>query len=499
MNANWDTLIDETALAGLIPSEYSHFAVPVKDSLVAFLGGLPPAVQEQILADQLSLPPSANFSRRLTRLAQCCPVLHKLGQVMARDQRLAPELRIELRTLESMPPRFDLDTIRAILVRELGDLEFRSLQLLPPAIAEASVAVVIPFTDLSRPDQPEGVFKILKPGIDERLHLELDLLAKVGALLDDRSHELGIPQLDYRETFEQVRTKLSHELQLDKEQDHLRTAARLYADQSEIQIPRVLDHCTSCVTAMERIYGEKVTEHRFDTPAASRALAVRLARAMIAQPIFSHQERALFHCDPHAGNFIAANDGRLGILDWSLVGHLGELERAMLVQVLLGAITLRGEKITAVLKSLDNRGRCDLFELRSCVERWLARMRQGQFPGLTWLTGLLDEATQVSRLSMSSDMVMFRKSLLTLTGVLHEVGACEFHLDRVVLGEFLRSYVQEWPSRWLVSPLSRSFGTRLSNFDIAETLLNLPSAACRYWQAIWRDTLAMRNLSSVCL
>ncbi len=126
------------------------------------------------------LPLDATLSVRLGALARNCPVLHKLGQVLARDGRLAPELRHELRQLESLPPTVDLDTIRAILTDELGPLDELGVTLLPPAIAEASVAVVIPYRDDRDPTAPEGVFKILKPGIEERMELELNLLARRG-------------------------------------------------------------------------------------------------------------------------------------------------------------------------------------------------------------------------------------------------------------------------------------------------------------------------------
>jgi hypothetical protein len=52
------------------------------------------------------------------------------------------------------------------------------------------------------------VFKVLKPGIEERLDQELGLLGRVGSYLDERRHEFGIPHLDYEEVFERLRQKL---------------------------------------------------------------------------------------------------------------------------------------------------------------------------------------------------------------------------------------------------------------------------------------------------
>ena len=341
---NWETLIDEESLASLLPAEYSQFALPFKESLAVFLNHLPQAIQEQLLAQQLALPAEATLSERLGRLAHSCPVLQKLGQILARDQRIAPELRSELSKLESLPSTVPLESIESILRQELGPLESQAIELLPPAIAEASVAVIIPFRDKSSPQQPEGVFKVLKPGIEERLYLELDILTEVGSHLDSRLHDLGIPPIDYQDTFNQVRDKLRCELRLDEEQRHLASATRFFADQPDIVIPALYEHCTPRVTAMERLFGEKVTDHTFTLSTEKQHLAERIARALIVQPILCSEQQALFHCDPHAGNLFSTNDGRLGILDWSLAGHLGASEREALVQVMLAALSMRSER-----------------------------------------------------------------------------------------------------------------------------------------------------------
>ena len=227
--------------------------------------------------------------------------------------------------MESLPPTVPVETIREVLTSQLGPLPALGVCLEPPAIAEASVGVVIPFrrTDPAGQDRPEGVFKVLKPGIDERLEFELELLGQVGSYLDERCEALQIPSLDYEEAFEQVREKLCWEIRLDEEQRHLAKAARFYADEPQVQIPELLEFCTQRVTAMERIRGSKITDHCLPDRRDRRELADLVVRALIARPIFSRASRAMFHCDPHAGNLFLTDTNRLAILDWSLVGFLG--------------------------------------------------------------------------------------------------------------------------------------------------------------------------------
>src|SRR5262245_16247687 len=144
---DWAFLIDESALASVLPDEYARFQRPLSGALAVFLGGLPPARQAAILAEQAALPAAARAPQRLAELARSCPALHKLGQVLARDRRLSPELRRHLQGLESLPPSTPLATIEGTLAREVGPLERVGVTLVPPALAEASVAGVIPVPD----------------------------------------------------------------------------------------------------------------------------------------------------------------------------------------------------------------------------------------------------------------------------------------------------------------------------------------------------------------
>jgi ubiquinone biosynthesis protein len=357
------------------------------------------------------------------------------------------------------------------------------------------VAVVIPFRDDRRASPHDGVFKVLKPGIEERLELELEQLGRVGAHLDDQCEQLSIPQLDYRDTFEQVREKLRWEIRLDQEQRNLLEAAALYKDDSNVQIPTLLDHCTTRVTAMERIFGEKVTDHGLDCALDKHRLADIVSRVLVAQPVFSRASCAMFHGDPHAGNLLYTRDRRLAVLDWSLIGHLGEVERIAMVQIILSAITLNAPRIVAMLMELDTQKQVNRLEMRAVVDRWLCRVRRGQLPGLTWLIGMLDEATRSSRLRVGPNMMMFRKSLHTLEGVVRDLGAEGAEIEKPLLRAFLLQLAQEWPERWFCLPTCRAFATRLSNMDITATILGLPLTAIRLWQAQWHDVLQSWQLA----
>ncbi|MCA9072560.1 MAG: AarF/ABC1/UbiB kinase family protein [Planctomycetaceae bacterium] len=481
--SNWNFLFAHADFESVLGTTYARFAPPVKAGLATFLEGLPANEQSAILELQAGLPPETTLSERLGALARQCPVLHKLGQVLARDRRLSPEFRVQLRQLESLPPTIPVETIESTLTRELGAVERLGVKLQPP-LAEASVAVVVPFeveSPLPTGTPNQGVFKILKPGIEERLEMELGLLGRVGEHLDQRCEELGIPHVDYEDAFREVKRKLIDEVDLTHEQKHLRQAQSFYADDPGVQIPTLLDYSTPRVTAMERLFGEQITEPVFENRKDRRQLAARIVKSLVADAVFSRSSDAMFHGDPHAGNLILTRDGRVGIHDWSLTGSLGEAERVAIVQLVLGAITLDSKSIVTYLKKLDHSKTSNSEVLELVVDDWVARIRRGQFPGFTWLTGLFGDAVEKARLRFAPDLMLFRKSLHTLEGVIADVSADSFRIDEAMLIDFLRHFSQEWPRRWITRPDSRDFATRLSNFDISKLALSYPSTFLRFW------------------
>ncbi|WP_182866551.1 AarF/UbiB family protein [Rhodopirellula sp. JC639] len=477
MTPRWEFLLDEAAFQSILPPQHAHFARPIREGLGLFLSGLPEPQQRSILRGQAKLPASASFSQRLGILARSSPVLHKVGQILARDKRLPLELRGYLSELESLAPSVSQQEVERAVVDELGPTDRLGITL-GPAIAEASVAVVVPF-DCDRTvgaTAASGVMKVLKPGIEEQLDRELSLLVQVGEQLDRRCDELQIPQLDYRDAFTQAHVRLLDEVQLENEQRHLVQAKAFFADEPRVQIPTLLEHCTKRVTSMERLSGGKVTEHGLFAKREKRQLATLVGEALIAGPIFSKSDHPIFHGDPHAGNLFLTDEGRLGILDWSLVGRLGADVRRTVVQLCLSAILLDARAVAARMAELAVQPPADPSALKAVAEKWVCSVRRGQFPGLSWMVAMLDEAVQHAKLRVSDELMLFRKSLLALEGVVTDVGERTGILDRTLNTEFLRHFAIELPQRWLHPPFSRSFATRLSNFDITQAMFAAPAA-----------------------
>ncbi len=478
--SDWLEFCASLGLDDVVPAEYERYRPAIVDGLGYFLENISPERGLEMFAEQAAMSETASAGDRLVAIARHCPALHKLGQILARDRRLPPDFRRLLQTLESMTPQTPLPELRVALEKEVGPLARIGAVVDENPLAEASVAVVIPFTlpassAAFSSGATRGVFKLLKPGIEAKLEEELNVLRGIGALLDERCAEYGIPAIDYEGTFSQVRELLIREVCLAAEQDHLARAGHAYRGRADVMVPEVFPFSTPRVTAMTRIDGVKVTSAGAEVN--RRRLADRIIRALIADPLWSSAQMGMFHADPHAGNLFVAEDGKLAILDWSLVGTLSESERHCLSQILLGALTAdRGRIATAVAALAE--GGVDTDALGRVVGDYVARLGEGTWPGISWLTELMDATAMHAGARFAQNPIMFRKVLHTLKGVLADVSESS-RIDLVLALAFLRQLGKELAPRTLACPLSRDFPTRISNAELWHLYLSSPLIGSR--------------------
>lgn len=459
-----DVLLESLGLSRLVPPSLTAWRPLVVDGMNFFLDRLPAHRLEAIVAAQMALPPDTDAAVRLATLLSQCPTLHKLGQVLARNKHLPAEVRQQLQTLETMQPSTPMAQVLSRLREELG--QGLPVTLADHALAEGSVAVVLPFTYREHGEARDGVFKLLKPGIEEQFAEEISVWIALGEFLEERGRELGLPALDFRRTLDSIRELLVHEIDLRVEQDNLRQAQTLYAHEPRVLIPHLLPWRTPRVTAMERVFGKKITEASL--PRQRRAaLASTMVSALVAHPFWSQAPKAMFHADLHAGNLVATDDGRLAVLDWSLALFLSKDDREKLVSMVLGGLTLDAKRICNAVAALGTL-RADDPVLVRAVDKALARVAcEGRLPGFDWLLNFLDALALETAAGFRENFVLFRKTWFSLSDVIGDLAGAhspDVQLLEVGLGRFL----VEWPARLVAPPASNRFSTHVSNLDLMQ-------------------------------
>jgi ubiquinone biosynthesis protein len=394
------------------------------------------------LREQMALPFDTPAEARLLRLISRMPGLQKVGQVLARNRRVPPKLREALSELENGMCDVTAAEIRGVIEARLGGrLRQYAVEIAPGILSEASVSAVMRFT-WCHPgrEREEGVFKVMKPHVPACFAEDMKLLQRLGEYLTGKSRKYGFAVRQVRETLEEVRLLLEHELDFAREQATLGEAARMYRSSFGIRVPRLIPPlCAAGITAMSAEAGVKVTEAFPRSPVRRERIAEQIIEALIAVPFFSWEDAAVFHADPHAGNLLYDEPNReLVVLDWALAERLDRESRRQLVLLALMTMLRHRDGVCAAIDALSRRDRQPgrAAVIRAHVERLFERFRGGKSPGVLDAMMLLDQIA-LEGVRFPAALFLFRKVLFTLEGVLHDVAGHEVRIDQVILREFL--------------------------------------------------------------
>ncbi len=477
-------LLNLLSVGDIVPEVYARYRPVVADGLGFFLENLPGARRAAILHEQAALPVDTPPAERLAALMHQGPTLHKLGQVLARHRALDPGIRGALVQLESRTPVALPAIAGDLLQRELGGAAAAGLTIGCAPLAEASVAIVVPCQWHERAEPPrDGVIKLLRPGIVDRLAEDLEAWSRLGAFLDDRVEHYGLPALDYGETLRQVRDLLTAEVCFRREQAHLAAAREAFASEPGVVVPRVWPFSTDRATVMDFVAGRKVTEVEHLAPARRRSLASAVVEHLLAAPFTAPGNESLFHGDPHAGN-ILCDDGRLGLIDWAQVGRLRRQDRERLAQLVLAGVSADRPRLAAALAAVSTRG-ADHAALAGVVDRAMLRLVRGSLAGARWLCATLDDAAGSGAVCFSEDFLLLRKVMSVIDGVAADISV-EIDLDLVLIARVMRSLAAEWPTRMSNPFAPASTGVPVSTAELMALAAGGPLAAARWWMEWWR-------------
>jgi predicted unusual protein kinase regulating ubiquinone biosynthesis (AarF/ABC1/UbiB family) len=271
----------------------------------------------------------------------------KFGQAMsifeaALPEELAGPYRATLTKLQDAAPPMPAATVHAVLAAELGrDWRRRFLSFDDRPAAAASIGQV--HRAVWADGRPVAV-KIQYPGAGQALVSDLNQVTRVA-----RVSAGWIPGLDIGPVLDELKRRVSEELDYRLEAEAQHGFAEAFAGDPDFAIPDVVAG-TDHVVVGEWLDGTPLSRVIASGTQAERdAAASRYLEFLLAGP----QRAGLLHADPHPGNFRMTADGRLGVLDFGAVNRLPEGVPAHLGSLL--ALGLAGDA-DAVVQGLREDG-----------------------------------------------------------------------------------------------------------------------------------------------
>ncbi|MGC9950677.1 MAG: AarF/UbiB family protein [Bryobacteraceae bacterium] len=417
----------------VVPEIYAAWRPLVRDAMLFMIAHLSAARLAPKLVEQIELPPDTPPEARLLRLIAKVPGLQKIGQVLARNRHLDPSLRGALSELENGIRDVRPEEIGALIRKQLGRrLRDHAVEIEPGLLAEASVSAVVRFTwrNPANGERQRGVFKVLKPYVAACFAEDLELLQQLAHFLARKHPEYGraLP-----ETIMEVRRLLEHEVDFVREQATLVQAARVYQDVRGVRLPRLIAPLsTAAITALSEEEGVKVTALAKAPRSQRRRAAGKLIEALVAVPLFARGQRSVFHADPHAGNLLYdQHTGELVLLDWALTESLTRDERrhVAILALMLGLRDPVG--ICAEIEALALGRRLAPAHrafMRDHVDTFIAQLPFSRLPSSMDAMRLLDRLA-LQGIRFPAGLMMFRKVLFTLDGILHDIAAPNLRMD----------------------------------------------------------------------
>ena len=429
----------------LVPEIYRKWRPLVRDSIQFVFSWLSDQRLALKLVEQIDLPLETPAASRLLLLISKMPGIQKLGQVLARHQRLDASLRKALSELENGMSDANPKSIRASISKQLGATRLRkyAIKLAAAIFSEASVGAVIRFTwrNPESKRRERGVFKVLKPYVRGYFSEDLMLLQQLSEYLA-RSRGYGFATRHVADMVREVRLLLEHELDFEREQATLRAALRTYRISLGIRVPHLIALLSTAeIIAMTEERGVKVTEVFPGKPYLRRRVAEQVVEALVTVPLLSRDSHVVFHADPHAGNLLYDEEaGKIVILDWALMEQLScNLRRHLALLVIMTVLRNPGgvcEAIRNLAPASDRRDPEKTRLIQERVDRFFKELPYNRLAGSIDAMQLLDEIA-LQGVRFPASLAMFQKSLFTLDGVLHDIAGSGVSISYLVVRDFV--------------------------------------------------------------
>lgn len=274
---------------------------------------------------------SKDFGDALCRaLQKLGPVYIKLGQTLSTRADIIGSIAEPLAHLQDRLPSFPSDLAISIFERECGKSiaeVFTHFERTP--VAAASIAQVHKATLL---DGKKVAVKIMRPRIEVEYAKDIRFFYYIGRLLERR-----YPKFKPVEIIDIFNFTMKQELDFRLEAASCSEMHDNFVGDESVYIPKVYWGATSKrVLTTTWIDGVSIYDRRAVIQLGLDPITLSQRAAVM---FFNQSYRdGFFHADLHPGNIFAMSDGRIALIDFGIIGRLGERDRLAVAEIVLGII-----------------------------------------------------------------------------------------------------------------------------------------------------------------
>ena len=269
------------------------------------------------------------------------PAFIKAGQALStRPDIVPPTVLEELAQLQDQLPGFESKLAMACIEQDLEDkIENIFDEIDKEPISAASLGQV----HKAKLKSGEKVaVKIQRPGLREQITLDLYIVRNIAIWF---KNNFGIIRSDLVALIDELGKRIFEEMDYINEASNAEKFKNLHSGNDKIAVPKIYRKATSRrVLTMEWIDGTKLTNIK-----AVKKLGIdpnEMVEIGVSCSLQQLIEHGFFHADPHPGNILAMEDGRLCYLDFGMMSDIPEQSRVGLIRAVVHLVNKRFDKLS---------------------------------------------------------------------------------------------------------------------------------------------------------
>ena len=295
------------------------------------------------LTGRLKINSQARFrAKQLTNLlVELGPAFVKAGQALSTRPDIIPVILLEeLSELQDQLPGFDGDKAMELIEEDLNkkiDELFLSIDKDP--ISAASLGQV---HKAVLKNKETVAVKVQRPGLREQITLDLYIVRNIAFWL---KNNIGLIRSDLVALIDELGKRVFEEMDYLNEAKNAEKFRAMHLHNSKIAVPKIYKTITSRrVLTMEWIDGTKLTNLK-----DVRKLGIdpdEMIEIGVQCSLEQLLEHGFFHADPHPGNLLALEDGRLCYLDFGMMSEVSRDSRSGLIQAVVHLVNKNFDKLS---------------------------------------------------------------------------------------------------------------------------------------------------------
>ena len=264
-------------------------------------------------------------------IARLGPTFVKLAQVFSARADILPEPYLsEVGKLQDQIPPDDAREIVRVIEEDLGtpvNVAFEDFDLTP--VATASLGQV----HRANVNGKQVAVKVLRPNVEDLVAIDLEISFRILYLLNVvfQNHHVRALTTVVREFSVRVKEEMDFRL----EAEHMARFQHHFGKDKRVRAPALLPEFTRRrVLVTEWIRGDKVDrlQERF---ASGELDFTRLMKTLTEIYLRMLLVEGFMHADPHPGNILVDEDGKIVFLDWGMVVQMDASTRDRILRVAL--------------------------------------------------------------------------------------------------------------------------------------------------------------------